>query len=381
MRQSIALMGCLMASLFAAISVARAQDGNEAARAVFAPVVKEHAIPGLIVGITRNGKHSFYLSGLASKADRRAVTPDTLFELGSISKIFTVTLAALAEERGKLRLDDTLAQHLCAGAWTTSGDLTLMDLATHRSGGLPLQVPNGIKTVDGLARWLKSWQPPKPGARSYSNISIGLLGHVTGKALDMPYKQAVQTVLFPAFGLENSWIDVPKRQMALYAYGYDWRSGAPIRVNPGLLDAEAYGVKSSARDMLQLLDVELGHADAPKELRKAIARTREPQYRTAFFTQDMIWEQYPWPVGLERMVAGNGPDMIMTPQPVEALDPAARAGDPVILNKTGSTNGFGNYIAMVPSERLGVVMLANKNIPIEARVRATYALIKALLGP
>jgi beta-lactamase class C len=52
----------------------------------------------------------------------------------------------------------------------------------------------------------------------------------------------------------------------------------------------------------------------------------------------------------------------------------------VILNKTGSTNGFGGYIAIVPSEDLGVVVLANRNYPNEARVRATYDLITHILA-
>lgn len=52
----------------------------------------------------------------------------------------------------------------------------------------------------------------------------------------------------------------------------------------------------------------------------------------------------------------------------------------MILNKTGATNGFGGYIAMLPSEDIGVVVLANKNYPNEARVKATYSLIQALLA-
>ncbi|WEX86596.1 serine hydrolase [Sinorhizobium garamanticum] len=52
----------------------------------------------------------------------------------------------------------------------------------------------------------------------------------------------------------------------------------------------------------------------------------------------------------------------------------------VIINKTGSTNGFGGYVVLLPGENLGIVVLANRNYPNEARVRATYALIEALLS-
>ena len=374
------LMALPIAVLASFSSIAKADDFAEKARTSFEPVVKQYDIPGLVVGVTRNGKHEFYAIGLASRADKRSVTPDTLFELGSMSKIFNVTLAALAEERGKLHLNDTVAQHVCGDACSIGDHLTLMDLATHHSGGLPLQVPDDVSNIDGLISWLKDWHPPQPGARSYSNISIGMLGYISGKAMGSTYKQAVQDVLVPAFGLHHTWIDVPKNEMGQYAFGYDRKTNAAIRVSPGVLDAEAYGVKSSVRDMLKVLDVELGHGKVSPELRKAVEKTHVGQYKTAFFTQDMIWEQYPWPVDLQTMTSGNGYDFIMKPQPMETISPSLPPQKKVILNKTGSTNGFGGYIAMLPEEDIGIVVLANKNYPNEARVKATYSLIGSLLS-
>ncbi|WEX86599.1 beta-lactamase [Sinorhizobium garamanticum] len=350
------------------------------ARAAFASAIEEYKIPGLVVGVTKNGEHSFYATGLASRADNRPVTPDTLFELGSISKVFNVTLAALAEQRGQLSLDDKVSRHLCADACSIGDGMTLMDLATHHSGGLPLQVPDDIADTKELVNWLKDWQPPQPGTRSYSNISIGLLGHIAASAMEADYTQAVQTVLIPAFGLENTFIDVPAKAMDNYAFGYERKTDKPIRAAPGVLDAEAYGIKSSARDMLKLLDVELGTGTVSPELKAAVRRTQEGQFRTAKFTQDMIWEQYPWPVDLETMVAGNGYDFILHPQKADKIEPPLAPQKDVIINKTGSTNGFGGYVVLLPAENLGIVVLANRNYPNEARVRATYALIEALLS-
>ncbi|MEJ1931644.1 serine hydrolase, partial [Nostoc sp. NIES-2111] len=212
------------------------------------------------------------------------------------------------------------------------------------------------------------------------NISIGLLGTIAAKALGTSYRQAAETILFPAFGLRNTWIDVPERAMPDYAFGYDRKTGRPIRVSPGVLDAEAYGVKSSARDMLRVLDAELGFGRVPDDLKVAIARTREGRFRTPWFTQDMVWEQYPWPVRLDAMVAGNGADVVLKPQPMEAISPPLPPQKTVLLNKTGSTNGFGGYVVLIPGETLGVVVLANRNYPNEARVRATFQLVEALLA-
>lgn len=366
----------------ASVTPALAQDSGQQledeAAAAFESAIKEYDIPGLIVGVTHGGKHSFYQTGLASREDRRSVTPDTLFELGSISKIFNVTLAAMAEAQGKVSLDAPVASYLPSLQGSAAGELTLTDLATHHSGGLPLQVPDEAKDVDQLIDWLEDWQSPEPGARSYSNISIGLLGYITADAMGMSYADALQTNLFPALGLTNTWVDVPADAMGSYAFGYDRKTNAPIRVTPGVLDDEAYGVKSSARDMLTLLDVELAQGNASPEIREAAARTQVGQFQTRLFTQSMIWEAYTWPVDPELMVEGNGYDFILEPQPMDEMK-VARDHD-VILNKTGSTNGFGGYVAMVPSEDLGVVVLANRNYPNEARVRATYDLITRILA-
>lgn len=367
-----------VAVIASSILPAKADSFSEQARDVLQPVMKKYDIPGLVIGITRNGKHEFYAAGVASRADNRAVTPDTLFELGSISKIFNVTLAALAEERGELSLNETVAHYVCVDACSIGNRLTLMDLATHHSGGLPLQVPGSITDVDGLVAWLKNWQPSEPGVRSYSNISIGMLGYITGKAMGSDYKQVVQDVLIPMFRLQHTWIDIPEREMSQYAWGYDRKTNAPIRMSSGVLADEAYGIKSNARDMLKVLDVEMGQGAASEELRKAVKKTHDGQYKTAFFTQDMIWEQYSWPTNLHTMTLGNGSDFIMKPQSEQKLSPPRPPQKNVLLNKTGSTNGFGGYIAILPGENIGIVVLANKNYPNEARVKAVYSLIESL---
>lgn len=367
-----------VAVIASSILPAKADSFSEQARDVLQPVMKKYDIPGLVIGITRNGKHEFYAAGVASRADNRAVTPDTLFELGSISKIFNVTLAALAEERGELSLNETVAHYVCVDACSIGNQLTLMDLATHHSGGLPLQVPGSITDVDGLVAWLKNWQPSEPGVRSYSNISIGMLGYITGKAMGSDYKQVVQDVLIPMFRLQHTWIEIPESEMSQYAWGYDRKTNAPIRMSPGVLADEAYGIKSNARDMLKVLDVEMGQGAASEELRKAVNKTHDGQYKTAFFTQDMIWEQYSWPTNLHTMTLGNGSDFIMKPQSEQKLSPPLPPQKNVLLNKTGSTNGFGGYVAILPGENIGIVVLANKNYPNEARVKAVYSLIESL---
>lgn len=364
-------------------SLARAAEGDFQRRAagIFAPLMKAHDISGLVVGLSREGRHEFFAAGVTARKDGRPVDADTLFELGSVSKTFNAALAALASVRGRLALDKAVAEVLPRFKGTAFGALTPIDLATHATGGMPLQVPDGVKTQAALDDWLAAWKPAAPPAtrRAYSNISIGMLGRVAASALGTSYAEAAQGTLFPMLGLKGTYIDVPAGAKARYAQGYN-RANKPVRVTPGLLDAEAYGVKSCARDMLRFLDAHLGTVDVPPELSRALALTRTGYFETASYVQDMVWEQYPWPVGLDRLIAGNSMDMALKSQPITRLAPPLPPQKDVFINKTGSTAGFGAYAVMLPAQRTGLVVLANRGYPNGERVKAAYGLIEALAG-
>ncbi|MNL49331.1 Beta-lactamase [compost metagenome] len=94
-------------------------------------------------------------------------------------------------------------------------------------------------------------------------------------------------------------------------------------------------------------------------------------------TQDLAWEQLAYPVTLEALVAANAGTMNSQSQPAKALTPPQAPRADVWINKTGSTNGFGAYVAFVPARKVGVVILANRNIPNEARVRLAYRILEA----
>ncbi len=68
----------------------------------------------------------------------------------------------------------------------------------------------------------------------------------------------------------------------------------------------------------------------------------------------------------------------MESQPAERLDPPQVPSGPTLFNKTGSTNGFGAYVAFVPDRRIGLVMLANRSLPVPARIAAAHAVLEVL---
>ncbi|WP_042797198.1 class C beta-lactamase [Achromobacter insolitus] len=342
-------------------------------------VMREHDIPAMSIAVTQDGTQRFYNYGVASRETGKPAGSDTLYEVGSISKTYTATLAAYAQARGRLALGDSPAKFLPELAGSDFAKLSLINLGTHTTGGFPLQVPDAIKNQAQLMAYLKNWKPEHPAGtyRTYANPSIGMLGVVAAKSLNQPFKAAMERDLFPKLGLTSTYIDVPAARMADYAQGYN-KQNAPVRVNPGVLADEAYGVKTSARDLIRFVDANMGLNVTNAELRDAIGQTHVGYYQLGDMVQDLAWEQLRYPATLDALLTANAGNYNSQSQPVAALNPPLPPQQAVWINKTGSTNGFGGYVAFVPSKRLGIVILANRNYPNEARVRLAYRILGEL---
>jgi beta-lactamase class C len=307
------------------------------------------------------------------------VTKDTLFELGSVSKTFTATLIALAQSRGKLSLDDHPGQYVPALRGSAIDKTTVLQLATYTAGGLPLQFPDDVENDAAMPSYFKQFEPSAaPGEqRRYSNPSIGLAGHVAAIAMKGDFARVVETEIFPPLGLHHSYIHVPKAAMAAYAWGYN-KANKPIRVNPGALDGEAYGVKSTAADMIRFVEANIRPDDLAEPMQRAIEGTHIGYLASGEIVQGLGWEQYTYPVTLERLLAGNSEKMSMQNNAATWLKPPRMPSEPTLFNKTGSTGGFGTYVAFVPAKKIGIVMLANRNFPNAARITAAHAVLTQL---
>ncbi|WP_278189127.1 serine hydrolase [Mycolicibacterium sp. S2-37] len=113
-----------------------------------------------------------------------------------------------------------------------------------------------------------------PGAiRQYSNPSIGLLGHVAAIALRSEFTELLQGELMPRLGLSSSFVEEPEEMMDDYAWGYD-RHDEPVRVKPGVFDAEAYGVKSTTADMLRFVERNITPTELDPQMRQAVSATQ-----------------------------------------------------------------------------------------------------------
>nr|AMJ37056.1 CMY-LAT-MOX-ACT-MIR-FOX [uncultured bacterium] len=374
---SCALLLSVTSSAFAA-PMSEKQLAEVVERTV-TPLMNAQAIPGMAGAVIYQGQPHYFTFGKADVAANKPVTPQTLFELGSISKTFTGVLGGDAIARGEVALGDPVAKYwpeLTGKQWQ---GIRMLDLATYTAGGLPLQVPDEVTDTASLLRFYQNWQPQwKPGTtRLYANASIGLFGALAVKPSGMSYEQAMTTRVFKPLKLDHTWINVPKAEEVHYAWGY--REGKAVHVSPGMLDAEAYGVKTNVKDMASWLiaNMKPDSLEAPS-LKQGIALAQSRYWRVGAMYQGLGWEMLNWPVDAKTVVGGSDNKVALAPLPVAEVNPPAPPVKASWVHKTGSTGGFGSYVAFIPEKQLGIVMLANKSYPNPARVEAAYRILDAL---
>ncbi len=380
----LAFFGSIM--IGATSNPAFASDNNREAvkkivDASITPLMKKYHIAGMAVGVSTNGRRFIFNYGVASQSTKKAVTDNSFFEIGSISKTMTATLASLAQIDGKMSFSDKVEKFLPDLKGTSFGDLTLLNLGTHTSGGLPLQLPQSVTSEAKLFEYLKAWKPNKqPGTvRNYANPGIGMLGYITAKSMKQDYDRLIKDSLFEPLGMRQSFIEIPTSKIDDYVQGYT-ETDSPIHKDKRVLSSEAYGVTTTAADLINFVEHNMGVVSAGEKLQRALINTHEGYFKVGAMTQDLIWEQFPLPVAEKDLLDGSSHSVVFEAAPVVKIVPPEQPRPDVWLHKTGSTAGFAAYAAFIPREKLGIVILANKSYPIEARILAARKIFHDLGG-
>lgn len=216
---------------------------------------------GIVVGLLEPEGERIVSGGTGVAAD---VDGDTLFEIGSISKVFTALLLADMANKGEVSLDDPADKYMPAGhTLPRHGErpITLRDLSTHVSG-LP-RMADDLGPADGvddpfagygedrLLAFLDRVQLTRDvGERwEYSNLGVGLLGYLLGRAAHSDYATLLRERITGPLGMDDTLIALPPGKTARLAPPFDryMRPGKPWDMT---LFAPAGGIRSSAADML-----------------------------------------------------------------------------------------------------------------------------------
>lgn len=303
---------------------------------------------------------TFFQAGKFSADDARAITPDTQFEIGSVTKVFTALLLAESVRAGKVSLDDPAAKYLLPAGDPDSAALakiTLLSLATHASGlpRLPANIgPNPDENPDPYATYdraalvagLRLHGPTAPVGRSvaYSNFGVSVLGEALGAAWGTSYAAALQAHVLNPLGMTHTALGLPGTPLAAgFAPGHD-SVGRRVGNWTFLACAPAGALRSSARDLAIFLQAARGGADAP--LHDAFVATTTAQRPV----EDMGGQ-----IGLGWFLQGD----------------AAR---PVVWHN-GGTGGYRSVVGFVPgASGAGVAVLTNHQASVD---EIGYALLGA----
>ncbi|HEX3307869.1 MAG TPA: serine hydrolase domain-containing protein [Streptosporangiaceae bacterium] len=312
-------------------------------------LVSDGFVPSLAWAVVQDGDVSTGGSGGAE--------PRTIFQVGSVTKVFTALLLADMTERGEVRLSDPAARYL-PGAREVAGAATLADLATH-TAGLP-RLPGGLfwsarlSPRDPYARYPAPWfrraarRALRTGSSgspyAYSNFGYGLLGYLLGQAAGSDYETLVTTRVCRPLGLPDTTPAVPGPSRDRQAQGH--QGGRPVpgwRMGPL---AGAGALYSTAADLARFLQACLAAAGGSVPggpLAPAIRATLAPRQPVPGGDIGLAWHH-------------------------------VRLGNHRIIWHNGMTGGFSAMIAFDPERGLGVAALANSACrppsPLDAAVMA-----------
>jgi len=225
---------------------------------------------GVAIGVLDHGDRQVFAYGSAQ--------PDSIFEIGSITKTFTGLVLARMVEEGRVRLDEPVRELLPPGivAKPPGQEITLLDLATHHSG-LP-QIPDNLKAnedygVEKLYAYIGKRGVGKPATADflYSNLGFGLLGQALANRAGMTYRFLVQEEVTGPLGMSDTVVYLSEEKLSRVIRGYDNSRHRPRAWDqPGLAGAGA--LHSTAGDMLTYLDAQL-HPGKFETLSAAIAQS------------------------------------------------------------------------------------------------------------
>ena len=244
--------------------------------------VSRGTVGAAVVGFYDQGDVTVFGFGQKNPGEAQKPDGETLFEIGSITKVFTAMLVQRLVEQGRLEWDDPISSYLSDFQFENEsvGAITLRSLATH-SSGLP-RLPANISPTDSLNPYadyvqsdlyafLRSFNPDSLSREyAYSNLGFGLLGSIAADVAEMEYPTAVRDYIFEPLGMSRSFASHPQQMDSNRALGYS--NGAVVPAWTFEVLAGAGAIVSSANDLMQLIQANC--EDDASDMHKAIVATQ-----------------------------------------------------------------------------------------------------------
>jgi CubicO group peptidase (beta-lactamase class C family) len=339
--------------VFLAPLAAAGEPNRSAVDDLVKPFLKDKPYLALVVGISRPKGHEIIGYGKAT-LDSKQQVPDgaTIFEIGSITKVFTGTLLADQVLRGAMKLDDPVQKYLPDTLNVPRRDdraITLLHLATHTSS-LPVQPPligllalsskdpaNPYGKYDqaNLQKTLANLTLNRPiGSRfEYSNLGVGLLGHALSHAAKTQnYEELLVQRIAKPLDLTDTRLQLSAEQNKRFAPAQN-KEGKPTSPWTFATLEACGGVRSTAHDLLLFAEAAMGR-------------------RKTSLAEAFRMAQQPWRETCRGPTGKQSIGLCWIREPLPGIK-----GEWIWHN--GGTGGYRSFLALVPANGLGVVLLSN----------------------
>ena len=325
---------------------------------------------GIVVGVIEPQGRRIVAYGRIGQTDPRPVNGETIFEIDSVTKVFTALLLADMVQRGEVALTDPVAKYLPAGVKLPERrgrHITLLDLATHTSGlpGFPSNIypadpanPFADYTADQLYEYLSTYQLKRDiGSKyNYSNMGYGILGQALARRAGMTYEDAIKARITGPLGMNSTGISLSPELKSRLSSGHEaYRMEAAPPWDAPAMEG-AMGLRSTVDDLLAFLSAFLGYTKTP--LSPAMAAMLTVRRPTGEPRHDVA-------LGWHTVTPGVCGRFGCKPMDVE------------IIWHNGMSFGYSSYIGYDPKSRVGVVALSNA----AARLEGIGDIARHLLVP
>lgn len=199
------------------------------------PQIQNGEFRSIIIGSYQNNSpENYYSFGKISAENNIAPTSTNIFEIGSLSKVFTGLILSSLHLEGTLNINDKVSTVLTSLKEKPAGDITLLELATHMSGlkripsnltNVDLKDPYAKYTEEMLLSYLESLKevnkPKLFSWKNYSNTGFGLLGYILQKKTNLSYEQLVNKYITGPLGMNDTYVIVPKDKLKRFVPGHN----------------------------------------------------------------------------------------------------------------------------------------------------------------
>lgn len=298
----------------------------------------------LTIGVIQQGHHYIKGFGQVSNADHSLPNTHTIYEIGSVTKVFTGTILAKLVNDGIVALDDPVRlyfpEEIVNQLSPSIQSITLRQLATHTSGlpTLPDSFLANIKdstnpylhyTAQEMYAALAAQKLlSEPGQRyEYSNVGMGLLGHLLSLKTSQPYEDLVKEIICQPLGMTDTTIHLTPEQQQRFTPGHSPDGALTSNWDFDVM-APAGGFRSTANDLLMFLQANLRESDAQRSA--ILARSQEPYFEPSdILGIGLAW--HIWTLGNKQVVHWHN----------------------------GGTGGYMSFIGFDKAQQTGIVILSN----------------------